>query len=268
MLKKLIKYDFRSTWREFAAIYLSILLGVTLFPFLAKTIYSNIINTVMGLAAFAIIISTLVVTIGSLFKIFNKNIYSAEGYLTMTLPVSETQIVASKLIVSTLWITLTGAVSMLGMFIFASIMSPESVPSMLKVLGQALAALDGKGVLALILASLFLITVVLEGVSKLFLACAIAHLKQLGRFRVPAGIASFFLFTWLEALLVDVIGWDANFAIGEPSVATMQCGAENILTNIDSFIGTMEIGTLLQLIFTAVFAAGTIFLLKRKLNLD
>ena len=57
-------------------------------------------------------------------KIFNKNIYSAEGYLTMTLPVTETQIVASKLIVSTGWIVLTGAVATLGMFLFVSVMSP------------------------------------------------------------------------------------------------------------------------------------------------
>ena len=67
MLKKLIKYDFRSTWREFAAIYLSILLGVTVFPFIAKNVSNNLINATMGLIAFAIVVATLVVTIGSHF---------------------------------------------------------------------------------------------------------------------------------------------------------------------------------------------------------
>lgn len=268
MLKKLIRYDFRSTWREFAAIYLAILLGVTVFPFIAKNVSNNVINGFMGLIAFAIVVATFVVTIGSLFKIFNKNIYSAEGYLTMTLPVTETQIVASKLIVSTAWIVLTGAVATLGMFLFVSVMSPEVVPQMLEALGQVLAALDGRSVFAILLLILFLVALVLQEVAKLFLACAIAHLKQLNRFRIPAGIASFFLFTWLEALVVDAVGWDANFAIGGPGAMNTECGAKNIINNLDSFITTLEIGTLFQLGFTALFAVAIIWLLKRKLNLD
>ncbi|MDD3289894.1 MAG: hypothetical protein PHT29_03310 [Eubacteriales bacterium] len=268
MLKKLIKYDFRSTWREFAAIYLSILLGVTVFPFIAKNVSNNLINATMGLIAFAIVVATFVVTIGSLFKIFNKNIFSAEGYLTMTLPVSEIQIVVSKLAVSTGWIILTGAVATLGMFIFASVMSPEMVPQMFEALKQVMAALDGRSVLAGLLLILFLVALILKEAAKLFLACSIAHLKQLNRFRIPAGILSFFLFTWLEALVVDAIGWDANFAIGGPGAMTTECGAKNIITNLDSFITALELGTLFQMGFTALFAAGTIYLLKRKLNLD
>jgi hypothetical protein len=213
MLKKLLKYDFRSTWREFAAIYLSILLGVTIFPVVAKNISSNILNLFMGFTAFAIIVAMIVVTIGSLFKIFNKNIFSSEGYLTMTLPASETQIVVSKLIVSSFWIILTGAVSTLGLFIFAAIMSPESIGQMLGVLKQLLSALDGQGVLAIVLVILFIIAAIIKEVAKLFLACCIAHLKQLNRFRIPVAILSYFLFTWLETVLMDLINWDAHFSV-------------------------------------------------------
>ena len=268
MLKKLIKYDFRSTWREFAAIYLSIMLGVTIFPFLAKNISSNVINMFMGVTAFAIIVAMIVVTIGSLFKIFNKNIFSNEGYLTMTLPASETQIVLSKLIVSSLWIILTGAVSTLGLFIFASIMSPESMSEMFRAIGQILSALDGQGVLAIVLTIVFIVVAIIKEVAKLFLACCIAHLKQLNRFRKPIGIISYFVFSWLETVLMDLVNWDANFTVNGSECVTLECGIENMQASIGSFISMAEIGIAFQLGFTLLFGVGTVFLLKRKLNLD
>lgn len=268
MLKKLIKYDFRSTWREFAAIYLSILLGVTVFPIITKNISNNIINMFVGLIAFAIIVAVLVVTIGSLFKIFNKNVFSNEGYLTMTLPANETQIVMSKLIVSSLWIILTGIVSTIGMFIFVWIMSPEAMKSMLDAFRQFFAVIDGQVGLSIMLGILFTVISIIKEVAKLFLACSITHLKQLNRFRIPAGILAYFLFTWLETIVIDMINWDADFTVHSTESMTAYMSIENIEHLIETFNRTAGIGITLQIVFTALFGIGTIFLLNRKLNLD
>ncbi|NCB41464.1 MAG: hypothetical protein EOM59_02480 [Clostridia bacterium] len=265
MLSKLIKYDFRSTWREFAAIYLSILLGVTVFPFITKNISSSIINLFVGLIAFAIVIAVLVVTIGSLFKIFNKNVFSNEGYLTMTLPANETQIVVSKLLVSSFWIISTGIVSTVGIIIFVWIMSPEAMAEMIAGLKQILPLIDGQMIFAMLMAILFLIAATIQEVAKLFLACSITHLKQLNRFRIPAGILSYFVMTWLEFVVVDMLNWNIDFAVN--STDSMSCG-QSMEYVIDSFNRAASIGITFQLGFTVLFGIGTIFLLKRKLNLD
>ena len=265
MLNKLIKYDFRSTWREFAAIYLSILLGVTVFPLVTKNISNNLINMFAGLIAFAIIVAVLVVTIGSLFKIFNKNVYSNEGYLTMTLPVKERQIVVSKLLVSSFWIIMTGIVSTIGIFIFVWLMSPASMSEMIAEIKRFLSDFDGQMNMALLMAILFTVASTIQEVAKLFMACAIAHLKQLNRLRIPAGILSYFVFTWVEFAVVDMINWDPNFSSYQAESASC---SQNIEYVINAFNQTAAIGTAFQLAFTILFGIGTVYLLKRKLNLD
>lgn len=265
MLNKLIKYDFRSTWREFAAIYLSILLSVTIFPIVTTNISNNIVNMFVGLIAFAIIVAVLVVTIGSLFKIFNKNVFSNEGYLTMTLPVNETQIVVSKLLVSSFWIILTGVVSTIGIFIFVWLMSPASMSEMIAEIRRLLSDFDGQMTMALVMAVLFTVASTIQEVAKLFMACSIAHLKQLNRLRIPAGILSYFFFTWLEFAVVDMINWDPNFAGYQTESAS--CG-QSIEYVMNAFNQATAIGTAFQLAFTVLFGIGTVYLLKRKLNLD
>ena len=108
-----MKYDIRSTWRDFAGIYMAILLGVIIVPLLINNIDIPIAGTLATLIITSIIIGTIVVTIINLFHIFLKNVYSKQGYLTMTLPVTSGQLVFSKLLVSTMWIVLTGVVSVI-----------------------------------------------------------------------------------------------------------------------------------------------------------
>jgi purine-cytosine permease-like protein len=79
MLTKVIKYDIRSTWRDFTGIFLAILLGVILVPMAMKNFSNELVRLTAGLVAFAIVIAVIAVTIINLFKIYNTNIFSKEG---------------------------------------------------------------------------------------------------------------------------------------------------------------------------------------------
>ena len=81
-------------------------------------INNEMVMVIGGFIAMGIAVATLVVMIAMLFKIYNKNVFSKEGYLTMTLPVSSSQIVLSKLLVSSMWVILTAVIGTIGMFIF------------------------------------------------------------------------------------------------------------------------------------------------------
>lgn len=125
MLGKLIKYDIRSTWRDFTALYMAIILGALVIPFLFNNSTNPIIEAVAGFLTAGLFMAIVVVTVVNLFKIYNTNVFSKQGYLTMTLPVKSFQVVTSKLIVSTMWILLTALTSLIGLFILSLVYAPS-----------------------------------------------------------------------------------------------------------------------------------------------
>ncbi len=266
MLGKLIKYDIRSTWRDFAGVYLSILLGVLIVPLLFNNINNEIINMTAGFIATGIVIATIVVMIVNLFRIFNKNVFSKEGYLTMTLPVTSQQIVFSKLLVSAMWIILTGIVSVVGLFIFLLILDPVSYASLSTAFEKLTSMIDSQGYLAVTLIILSMIASTIKEIAKLFLACSIAHLKQLNRFRIPIGILSYFIFSWVESLLVQIIGTVVSYLPYWDELMT--CNLSEIHQFIGILNGAMGLGILYALLLTIVYSLGTVWILNHKLDLD
>lgn len=272
MLGKLIKYDIRSTWRDFAAVYMAIILGVFIIPFLFSNSDNPIIITVAGFLTFGIAVGVVVVTIINLFKIYNTNVFSKEGYLTMTLPVTAAKMVSSKLIVSTMWIILTGLVTTLALSILFMANTSDPFTELAKAFQYLMAQLDGLSIIPIILFIIGAIFSVVKEIAKLFLACSIAHLKQLNRFRVPAGILSYFIFSWIETLIVQV----AILAVGLLS----EKGHQMIITlnNMSSptslpeflglFNGVLSVGIAYSLLLIAAYSFGTIWILNHKLDLD
>lgn len=271
MLNKLIKYDIRSTWRHFAGVYVCILLGVLILPPLFNHVSNNIVNALAGFLAAGIVVATIVIMILTLFRIFNTNVFSKEGYLTMTLPVTSTQIVASKLLVSTMWIILTGIVSAIGVCIFVLNMNAAPLADMAAAFNKAVAMFDARGAFAVILMIIAMIASTVKEIAKLFLACSIAHLKPLGRFRVPAGILSYFALSWLETLIVQAGSLIISFLPGSGEYVR-QLNAMNDPSSIQQFIGlfsgVMGVGILYAIVLTAAYSIVTVWILNHKLDLD
>ncbi|MBR0597398.1 hypothetical protein [Sinanaerobacter chloroacetimidivorans] len=271
MLSKLIKYDIKSTWRDFSGVYMAILLGVIIVPLMLNNMSNQFISMAAGFLAFGIVIAVIVVMIVNLFKIFNTNVFSREGYLTLTLPVTSAQIVFSKLIVSSMWIVLTGLVSMIGIFIFALVLNPVSYIEIGDGLRKLFSLINGKTSFTMILIIMSVILSSVKEVAKLFLACSIAHLKQLNRFRIPAGILSYFIFSWAETLVVQSFTliasllpnageWINKFnAISDPGSFMQMQGLFN---------GVIGVGILYALLLIAGYSMGTVWILNHKLDLD
>ncbi len=117
MLKKLLKYDWKFFWKVPAVINLGIgiltLLGVMSMVSPLWTIDSSPIEALLGTSLFFYYIALFAGSIGvSVYAAirFYKNIYTDEGYLTNTLPVTPRLIILSKLLVSSLWNLITGFV--------------------------------------------------------------------------------------------------------------------------------------------------------------
>ena len=272
MLTKLIKYDIRSTWRDFAGIFLAILLGVILVPMAMKNFSNELVQLTAGLVAFAIVIAVIAITIINLFKIYNTNVFSKEGYLTMTLPVKASQILTSKLLVSSMWITLTGIVSIIGMIIFTLIITPMGLDQLWIGFRTLLEQLDRMSYITMILLVLLIIIYITKEVAKLFLACTVAHLKILTKWRTPLGILTYFVLSWIESLLFQMTGDILFRASGRFEEMAFQLqimgGSATPQEFLSLFNGSLGIGILYSLILMAAFSLSTIWLLNRKLDLD
>ena len=116
MLGKLIKHEFKDTAKNFCAMYLIVLLiGVVLkvaieieVSFKIDNIILEVVSLIMVTAFVLGILAIMFGTIILILKRFYDNVVKDEGYLTFTLPVSTGKIIATKALVSYLWIIISG----------------------------------------------------------------------------------------------------------------------------------------------------------------
>ncbi|MCQ2550714.1 MAG: hypothetical protein MJ146_00775 [Clostridia bacterium] len=122
-MRNLLKYDFKYTWRIWWPTLLiaafSTLIGVlsikrtilgdqsdTLLPTATKGIVDGL--SVAGIIAFVLVIIAYVLIIELVVQYrYYKNMFTDEGYLTFTLPVTENQVLLSKSISGFVWYVIT-----------------------------------------------------------------------------------------------------------------------------------------------------------------
>lgn len=135
---KLIKYELIHSYRTYALAFL-IYLG---FSAILPIIYKNEeIDLGFGLLFFGygtlliVLIVSLFITI--VFQ-FYKSMYSKNGYLTLTLPVSSYELIVVKALSSLIWFIIGIFVLMIGFVIFASIDSNQSLITLFTQAGEFL----------------------------------------------------------------------------------------------------------------------------------
>ena len=152
-----------------------------------------------------LVVAALVFVIIGLLRIFSRNVFSAEGYLTMSLPVSTWNLVITRLLTGALWLfILFGAVALSILLSFY--LSNLGVPSFIRnymisfsfkdaideiVFGIGVREGETLQFWLLLLLSTFLGAVSL--CAQLFLACAAAHMPGFVRHKILAGIGAYIL---------------------------------------------------------------------------
>lgn len=120
MLIKLIKHDLKSSYRDLFPLYAGLLL-FALIAAISVNPNRQWLSVVTVLPFVALFIATSVILSLTIIKLFTSRLYSREGYLTFTLPVSTLDTFLSKIITATLWIFLTLFVYALASSLFALI---------------------------------------------------------------------------------------------------------------------------------------------------
>ena len=243
MFWNLVRYEFKNVNKWYLALYGAVLALSGLIGIQAKT-YNNLPikeSQPILLVFLALVFGGLMITLGIstlilIIRRFKGSVYDRQGYLTLTLPVSEHQIILAKLLGAFIWSLISSAVLVLSIYIILVIIEPNSVDFLaFKDLFQQY--LDS---ISLSLISFTLSTV--AGILCIYLAISIGQLFN--EYRTALAVLAYIV-------IHVVLGFSDLFL--------------NFGTHYNMML-TYEIFK--DLILIAVFYLGTYYILKNKVNLQ
>ena len=243
MFWNLVRYEFKNVNKWYLALYGAVLALSALIGIQAKT-YNNLPikeSQPILLIFLALVFGGLMITLGIstlilIIRRFKGSVYDRQGYLTLTLPVSEHQIILAKLLGAFIWSLISSAVLVLSIYIILVIIEPNSVDFLaFKDLFQQY--LDSIG---LSLISYILSTV--SGILCIYLAISIGQLFN--EYRTALAVLAYIV-------IHVVLGFSDLFL--------------NFGTHYNMML-TYEIFK--DLILIAVFYLGTYYILRNKVNLQ
>ena len=133
MFWNLVRYEFKNVNKWFLALYaavlsLSVIIGIQ-GSTLTSTYYQDkgvvmlvFLSLVFGGLVITLSISTLILII----QRFKGSVYDRRGYLTLTLPVSEHQILSAKLLGAFVWSLTSTVVFLFSLYIIISMIEPDA----------------------------------------------------------------------------------------------------------------------------------------------
>lgn len=133
MFWNLVHYEFKNVNKWFLALYaavlsLSVIIGIQ-GSSLSSTYYQDkgvvmlvFLSLVFGGLVITLSISTLILII----QRFKGSVYDRRGYLTLTLPVSEHQILSAKLLGAFVWSLASTVVFLFSLYIIISMIQPDA----------------------------------------------------------------------------------------------------------------------------------------------
>lgn len=273
MLKKIFKYE----WKTICPLLLAVH-GIGLVVAVICRIGINLMGGLGGdnnsLMAILLVLAAIM-AIGCIVAYtyfytgyrFYKSVFTQQGYLTNTLPVSADQLIWGKGFTAVIWVSINFLWAVVALIVL--IATPSDVSEILRELPQAFASLFKRHTPAF--ARLIALSVVLTPFCmtiQIYASAAIGNLFM--GHKLLATIASFFGISFIQQILALVI-----LAIGGPHLTRLTVQADEVNGNVSytaPVLDAMNIIAILSLAFSVACAVGFYFLcryvLDHKLNLE
>ena len=255
MFWNLVRYEFKNVNKWYLALYAAVL--VLSVPLGMQGHYYNYISfkdsqpflfIFLALVFGGLIITLGISTLFLIIKRFKGSVYDRQGYLTLTLPVSEHHIITAKLVGAFIWSVISTAVLALSAFIILILTASNwfEISDLISLAGTYLPQLSLMGV------SFLLSTI--SGILCIYLAISIGQLFN--EYRTALAIVAYIGILIVIGFIEVFFNTSANFYIN--SLAGF---------NDNFYMGT-SIGIVEELIYIAIFYLGTYYILRNKVNLQ
>ncbi|MDE6880877.1 MAG: hypothetical protein K2P20_05900 [Oscillospiraceae bacterium] len=264
MFGKLLKYDFRSMWKQFAFIWPAALALALVNHFTLSGLESTsaVGETTAGIAMLvyvAILMAMFIAALIFVIQRFYKGLLGDEGYLMHTLPVRPWQLIGSKLLCAVATTFLSVVVALLSICLLFP-WNWELAVELFQGLGyifshwnvQATHSVTGILEFCLMLLASFAV-----GYLQLYLSMSVGHLFS--KNRVAMSVIAFIAINAVMSALMNTFG---------PGLEPV---LKSIVENRDaaaSFHINMWAVIVWDLALSAIYFAGTEYILRRKLNLE
>lgn len=254
MFWNLVRYEFKNVNKWYLALYgavlfLSVLIGVQAqslikLPEKNQAVLLVFLATVFGGLMITLGISTLILII----RRFKGSVYDRQGYLTLTLPVSEHHIITAKLIGAFIWSVISTTVLLLCIYIILLSTNSNEVQlsTLLSFVGEHFTGF-GLTVLSFLLSTI-------SGILCIYLAISIGQLFN--EYRTALSIVAYIGIQIIIGFIGVFFNTSTNFYVN--SLAGFN----------DNFYMGASISIVEELIFIAIFYLGTYYILRNKVNLQ
>ena len=255
MFWNLVRYEFKNVNKWYLALYaavlvLSVLIGMQVhyYNYVSFKDSQPVLLFFLALVFGGLMITLGISTIFLIIKRFKGSVYDRQGYLILTLPVSEHHIITAKLVGAFIWSILSSTVLVLSAFIIVTITVPEWISNseLIPLVGTFLPQLSLMGV------SFLLNTI--SGILCIYLAISIGQLFN--EYRTALAVAAYIGIQIVIGFIEVFFNTSTNFYIN--SLAGFN----------DNFYMGASVGIVEELIFIAIFYLGTYYILKNKVNLQ
>ena len=265
MFGKLLKYDFRSMLKQFAFIWPAALVLALVNHFTVNSFVTSstaVGETTAGIAMLvyvAILMAMFIVALIFTIQRFYKGLLGGEGYLMHTLPVKPWQLIGSKLLCAVITTFLSVVVALLSILVILP-WDREDFQEIFRLLQYVFTHWNIQathGVIGLLEAILFMMTSFAVGYLQLYLAMSIGHLFNKNRVAWSV-VATIAINTIVNAVAVRLL---------MPLFDTLS----DIINNMNGMTGyhtAIWISIAGELVLSAIYFAGTEFILRKKLNLE
>ena len=136
MFWNLVHYEFKNVNKWYLALYGAVLALSVLIGAQASSLKSidtpdqqMIMLVFLGLVFGGLLITLSISTLILIIRRFKGSVYDRQGYLTLTLPLSEHQIILAKLLGAFIWSIISSAVFFLSIYIIFATIDPNMVDS-------------------------------------------------------------------------------------------------------------------------------------------
>lgn len=255
MFWNLVRYEFKNVNKWYLALYaavlvLSILIGMQghYYNYISFKDSKPFLFIFLALVFGGLIITLGISTLFLIIKRFKGSVYDRQGYLTLTLPVSEHHIITAKLIGAFIWSLISTAVLALSAVIIVAITVPEWIP-----LSYVITFVETHLPQIFLTGISFLLNTI-SGILCIYLAISIGQLFN--EYRTALAVAAYIGIQIVIGFIELSFNLSSNFYV-------------NSLVGLnDHFYMGAGIAIVEELIFIAIFYLGTYYILKNKVNLQ
>ena len=271
MLKKLFVHEWKDSWRLVGLMNL-IVIGLTLIgcfflnnetwnamdknEFVAVTVVVYMMFFIASIAALSMVVSIY------FYVRFYRNLYTDQGYLMHTLPVTPAQLIWSKTFVALIWMLISLVVMMSAIFglVFAAMPGAERA-DFWRELCDAFAMMDFDGRIFLLIV-LYILLAIAGQLSNVFMGYASISIGQ--TFKKQKVLGAIGVYIGLYMLIQTVSSYLMMFF----TMAVDPYSMESNMDDINFMIIVFAIVTILSALLAAGFYYLTHSIMKNKLNLE